>query len=143
MKISCFGEVLWDVFPKGKKIGGAPLNVALRLQSMGVEVAMITRVGDDPLGKELINYLVTQGVSTEMIQLDHQYETGQVFVSLDASGSAFYEICNPVAWDYINIEQVAIQTVKDTDAIIFGTLSCRNPISKKTLFSLLGYANLK
>jgi fructokinase len=67
-KIICFGEVLWDVFPEYKKIGGAPLNVALRLHTFKNEVSIISSIGNDKNGRELKDYIEQQGLSTVYIQ---------------------------------------------------------------------------
>ncbi|MFD2561308.1 carbohydrate kinase family protein [Aquimarina rubra] len=143
MKISCFGEVLWDIFPHHKKIGGAPLNVALRLKTMGIDSSIITRVGVDDLGHDLIAYIDKQGLSSETIQKDYQHHTGEVLVNLDSEGTASYEISRPVAWDFINSSKEALRDVKASDAIIFGSLAARNDISRKTLFDLLDEAKFK
>lgn len=71
LSIVCFGEVLWDLFPNYKKIGGAPLNVALRLASLGNNTYMISRVGDDDLGTQLLQYISSKGVTIGHIQIDN------------------------------------------------------------------------
>ena len=78
-KIVCFGEVLWDVFPKHKKIGGAPLNVALRLQSFQNEIALISCLGDDKSGTELQLQLQKNSISSYYIQKDKEYKTSTVY----------------------------------------------------------------
>ncbi|MDY8138045.1 carbohydrate kinase [Aquimarina sp. 2201CG5-10] len=143
MKITCFGEVLWDIFPKHKKIGGAPLNVALRLHTMGITSSIITRIGEDDLGTEIVTYIKEQGLSIETIQKDSSYTTGEVLVSLDDEGTASYEISKPVAWDFIESTDRSINEVKSADAIIFGSLASRNKISKSTLFRLLEVSKFK
>lgn len=142
-KIVCFGEVLWDVFPTHKKIGGAPLNVALRLQSFGNDVFMISQVGNDKIGKDLVNYVNDNGVVTEFIAKDNNFETGKVNVSLDKNGSASYEIKYPSAWDKIRITESMKNTVKSSDAFIFGSLVARDEVSKSTLMQLLEVATYK
>ncbi len=141
--VICFGEVLWDVFPTHKKVGGAPLNVALRLKSFGVDVHMISKIGKDLHGEELTKYFLENSLDISTIQVDHNYKTGAVLVSLDAKGSASYEIEYPVAWDKIEVNEKWIDLVKESDAFIFGSLVCRDAISKKSLVSLLTYAKLK
>ncbi len=143
MKISCFGEVLWDIFPHHKKIGGAPLNVALRLKTMGIDSSIITRVGVDDLGHDIIKYVDKQGLSSKTIQKDHQHHTGEVLVTLDNEGTASYEISCPVAWDFISSSAEALKDVKASNAIIFGSLAARSDISRKTLFELLDKAKFK
>ncbi|AXT54411.1 carbohydrate kinase [Aquimarina sp. MMG015] len=143
MKITCFGEVLWDIFPNHKKIGGAPLNVALRLKTIGIDASIITKVGNDDLGEDIIQYINKQGLSLDTIQKDYQYHTGEVLVSLDKEGTASYEISRPVAWDFIENTQKADEEVNISDAFIFGSLAARNNVSRNTLFKLLNKAKFK
>ena len=88
IKAVCYGEVLYDVFPDEERIGGAPLNVAARLSSLGVITQMISRVGNDQKGEQLITFLKEQGVETSNVLSDPQYPTGVVNVNLSNSGSA-------------------------------------------------------
>jgi fructokinase len=136
-KVTCFGEVLWDVFPNHEKIGGAPLNVALRLKSFQHDVTMISAIGDDKRGKMLLDYISKNGVETKYIQILNNLDTGKVLVSLNDKGSATYDIAFPCAWDSIGINNHIKQLVKDSNAFVFGSLVARNSISKNTLFELL------
>lgn len=137
-KIVCFGEILWDIFPNGdKKIGGAPLNVALRLHSFGNEVAMVSAVGDDEEGQKLLKYLEENGLNTSFIQRKYNYSTGAVTVKLNAKGSASYTIEHPRAWDKIEENQTLKALVSESDALVFGSLVTRDMVSAKTLFSLI------
>tara|TARA_R110002050_G_scaffold184406_2_gene317899 strand:+ start:47576 stop:48460 length:885 start_codon:yes stop_codon:yes gene_type:complete len=142
-KITCFGEVLWDVFPTHKKIGGAPLNVALRLQSLNNDVIMISSVGDDERGRTLLNYISKHGVNTDYVQIHDKFKTGKVKVMLNDKGSASYDINFPRAWDNILVDDKSIDIVKKSDAFVFGSLVARNDVSKRTLFELLNHANYK
>jgi fructokinase len=139
-KITCFGEVLWDVFPTHKKIGGAPLNVALRLHSFKNEVAIISSVGNDVNGAELKQYIKKKGVTDAYIQTNTTYETSKVAVVLDEKGAASYTIKHPCAWDYILLEARLLSLVKSSDAFIFGSLVSRNKESEATLEALLNEA---
>lgn len=139
----CFGEVLWDVFPNEKKIGGAPLNVALRLASFQNNVSMISAVGNDELGKPILNFCQENGIKTDAIQVLEDYKTGEVAVALNKKGSATYEILHPKAWDKIAYEEKQIQIVKNADVFVFGSLVARDIVSKETLKTLLNYANYK
>ncbi|XMO85586.1 carbohydrate kinase [Algibacter sp. AS12] len=141
--IVCFGEILWDVFPTHKKIGGAPLNVALRAKSFDNHVSMISAIGNDHLGKELLSYLKEHEINTECIQVLEHYKTGEVKVFLDEKGSASYTIEYPSSWDKIELKDSLIDTVKASDALVFGSLSTRDDTSKQTLHKLLEYANYK
>jgi len=140
---TCFGEVLWDVFPDHEKIGGAPLNVALRLKSFKNDVAIISSIGKDLLGDKLIHYLEENNLETQYVQKHNSLSTGKVLVSLDNNGSASYEINLPVAWDHIIPNDQTIERIKQSEVFIFGSLVCRNRVSKQTLFELISHANFK
>ena len=135
-KIVCFGEVLWDVFPTDKKIGGAPLNVALRLHSLNNKVAIISALGDDASGKELKLELEIFSISYH-IQKNKKFKTSSVVVTLDDNGTASYLIHKPCAWDNIQVNNELKSLVKNSDAFIFGSLVARSNTSKNTLITLL------
>lgn len=142
-RIVCFGETLWDIFPDNKIIGGAPLNVALRLNSFGDEVRIISCIGNDPDGDDLLAHLKKEQLSTEAIQRVPHLPTGNVQVHLDSTQTASYTISEPVAWDHISIHKDDIEFIKGAEAFIFGSLSCRNNISKNTLTTYLSHASFK
>lgn len=142
-KIVCFGEVLFDVFPTHRKIGGAPLNVALRMASLGINTQIISRIGQDEIGKELLDFVSQNGVSTDSIQVDNTFATGEVLVKLDEKGSASYTINYPVAWDKIEATPEAQNVVTNADALVFGSLVCRDNTSYQSLLSLLNSAKYK
>lgn len=143
IKAVSFGEVLWDVFPEGKKIGGAPLNLALRMQSLGCEVAMISCVGNDADGDDIITYVAAQGLDTESIIRSDDYPTGLVNVTVNERGSASYEISYPSAWDKIQLTHYAHSLAEHADVIIYGSLVCRDNVSKSALEALLKYDSYK
>ncbi|RCS27549.1 carbohydrate kinase [Polaribacter sp. WD7] len=140
-KFVCFGEVLFDVFPDEKKIGGAPLNVACRLQQLENEVALISAVGDDKNGQDILSYLKKEGVQTEEISILENQKTGEVEVSLNTKGNASYTIPHPSAWDKIPITSTSKIKVAQANAFVFGSLSTRDDVSKETLYKLLEYAS--
>lgn len=142
-QIVCFGETLWDVLPSGAVPGGAPMNVAVRSRSFGLDAAIISRIGVDTLGHQLKQYLTKRKVNTTLLQTDTKFSTGIVDVSLDEKGVAEYDIKYPVAWDKIELTKASIEKVKTADAFIFGSLVCRDDISRKTLLSLIKYAKFK
>jgi len=137
LKAVSFGEVLWDVFADGKKIGGAPLNLALRMQSLGCEVAMISCVGQDTDGDDIVAYVKAQGLDTTSILRTEEYPTGLVQVYVNERGSASYEISYPSAWDKIQLVDYAHNLVADADVLIYGSLVCRDEVSKQSLEELL------
>lgn len=136
IKIACFGEVLWDVFPDTKRLGGAPLNVAYRLHSFGAEVSMISAIGEDPLGTETKAALETLGMDLTNIQTNN-LPTGQVTVTLDAGGSPSYKINEQAAWDAIKATKEAKASVKAADALIFGSLAFRESANQLEFEQLL------
>jgi len=142
-KIVCFGEVLWDVFPNNKKIGGAPLNVGLRLASFGHDITMISAVGNDELGLALLDYLKENRIDTSSIQQSDIYKTGEVQVLLNEKGVASYSIEYPRAWDKIDVNESDERAVKEADAFVFGSLIARDEVSRKTLYRLLDMARYK
>jgi fructokinase len=140
--IVCFGEVLWDVLPSGKLAGGAPMNVAIRLQSLGNNATVISKIGEDQNGIELIKIIRDAGVDISLIQ-QGAWPTGVVLVQLDANGNATYDIVYPSAWDKIELDDEQINAVKNSNAFVFGSLASRDALSKGTLESLLAVANWK
>ncbi|MCB0588140.1 MAG: carbohydrate kinase [Phaeodactylibacter sp.] len=141
--IICFGEVLWDVLPDKRVAGGAPMNVAFHINQLGMRSKMISSVGDDDLGRELIGFLEAKGVSTGLVQTDPTLPTGVVNVMLDEGGSPSYEIVSPVAWDNIRPDDKAREAVKVADALVFGSLACRTEQNRSTLFGYLELAPLR
>lgn len=135
--------MLWDMLPSGKQPGGAPMNVAIHLKNFGMNPAFISRVGDDDLGVELMEYLTNQEFNTDYIQTGITHLTGIVKVNLTDKTEVTYKIVQPVAWDYIQTTPENIQLVKDSDVFVFGTLSVRSEQSRNALFELLNEAKLK
>lgn len=136
-QILCIGEVLWDRLPSGAKPGGAPMNVALHLNAIGQNVAIASRIGNDEPGKELVSFLEESGLSTEYVQVDEHLPTSEVLVHLDENNNATYEICEPVAWDNLELTDSLISKARDAGMLIFGSLASRNPMSRRTLMQLL------
>ena len=142
-RVVSFGEILWDKLPSGKVPGGAPLNFAYRLNSFENSLSIISKVGDDSLGKELSEFLNKNGLDTEHIQISKIYKTGEVNVSIDKNGIADYDILNPVAWDDISLNLKNIELTKNSSVFVFGSLICRNMTSRRTLKELLKIAPFK
>ncbi|WP_313001650.1 carbohydrate kinase family protein [Chryseobacterium gleum] len=136
--IICFGEVLWDIFPDGQKIiGGAPFNVAYHLNKMGIDVSLITSIGNDTLGYDILDKIATWEIPTGGIQINTQYPTSTVIATIDEHNDAKYEISSDVAWDYIESREADKTALRNSDAIVFGSLATRNKTTKNTLFELL------
>jgi len=141
-KIVCFGEVLWDMLPSGKLPGGAPMNCAYHIHQLGLTCQMISRIGKDDLGMELTAFLAAKNVDTSLLQEDEQYNTSTVAVTLDEKGTPSYEIVQPVAWDFIELQKNK-EVVQQADALVYGSLAARNTTTRTTLLQLLPHAPFK
>jgi fructokinase len=135
--IYCFGEVLWDMLPNESLAGGAPMNVCIHLNKLGSNATIISAVGADQEGEELISYLEENNIDLKYIQQKHSLPTGKVLVNLDDPLNAVYDIVHPVAYDAIAYAQVPEIHAQDADFLIFGSLALRDAISRNTLLNLL------
>lgn len=142
-KVITIGEILWDVFPEGKKAGGSSMNVALNLHKQNIESNFISAVGNDEDGNELIAFLQSSQYPTHLIQAHPQLPTSTVVVQLDEQHQATYTINEPVAWDDIKVNDANIEAVKSSDALVYCSLTCREESSKNTVLSLLEHAKTK
>jgi fructokinase len=143
MAITCFGEMLWDVLPTGKQPGGAPLNVAVHLRNFGQEAQLISRVGHDDLGTDLLAFVQGKGLSTRYIQRDETHPTGVVQANVSDSHEVTYTIVQPVAWDYIQYEEALGPLAETAEAFVFGSLAARSGATRETLYRLLQRADFK
>ena len=143
MPIACFGEMLWDVLPTGKQPGGAPLNVAVHLHNFGLDAQIISRVGHDDLGAELVAFVESKGISTRYVQRGQTHLTGVVKANVSDSMEVTYKIVKPVAWDYIQYDAALSELVESAEAFVFGSLAARHAPSRETLYRLLQRAPLK
>jgi fructokinase len=135
-KIVCFGEVLWDVYPNVKKLGGAPFNVAAHLQQLGTTSYIVSRIGKDNNGAEIKQAAIAQHIDLTHLQEDVEFPTGVVNVSLDSNGKPTYKIEPSAAWDFIAHQTDNTRLVHNADALVYGSLACRSEVSKKSLFTL-------
>ena len=142
-KIISVGEMLWDMLPTGPKPGGAPMNVALQLNNIGLDVQFASRIGNDEQGLKLKCFLEESGMNTDLIQLDTDLPTSEVLVHLDDKNNAKYEICEPVAWDHLEYPEQLSTKVKESGIVIFGTLGSRNKKAKQTILNVLDSDCLK
>jgi fructokinase len=136
-KIVAFGELLWDLLPSGKVLGGAPANFIYRVNSFGDQGSLLSRVGNDKAGKEARTALHNLGLTDENIQTDYEFPTGSVKIKIDKSGSPDYDIITDVAYDHIEITSEMIDAFRQADLVCFGTLVQRYGISKNTLRELV------
>lgn len=142
-QIACFGEILWDVLPTGKQPGGAPFNVAVHLHQLGQSVDLISRVGDDDLGSELLDFVASKGLRTDYVQLGKTHLTGVVKANVDDANEVTYKIVQPVAWDYIQYDTELETLVEQAEVFVFGSLAARQAGSRETLYRLLEHAKFK
>src|ERR1700722_12344599 len=133
-----FGEILWDCLPSGRHAGGAPFNVAAHLAQLGVSASLISSIGQDPLGDEILKVAEDKGVNTEFVQRARiGLGTGTVLVTVDANGNATYELVQPAAWDEIKVPAAALEAVSGSRALVFGSLAGRSPYNLGQLDRLL------
>ena len=125
------GEALWDVLPDGKKIGGAPANFAYHVSQFGLPSAVVSAVGDDALGHELVDNLTSKGL-THLLETV-PYATGTVQVEIDQAGIPQYEIKENVAWDNIPYTARLEALASRTRAVCFGSLAQRNVVTRNTI----------
>jgi fructokinase len=140
MTIVAIGELLWDLLPDGKQLGGAPANVAQHCLGLGAESVLVSRVGRDDGGDEALGLLQERGCSLEAIQRDPAAPTGTAGVSLDASGQPGFAIPPGAAWDYLEADEAARHAVAGAGAICFGTLGQRTAPARQAIQSLLASA---
>ena len=125
------GEALWDVLPEGKKIGGAPANFAYHVSQFGFDSRVVSAVGRDELGDEILKVFKEKNLKTQIEQVD--YPTGTVQVTLDGEGVPCYEIKEGVAWDNIPFTDELKRLALNTRAVCFGSLAQRNEVSRATI----------
>ncbi len=142
-RVICYGEVLWDILPSGAVPGGAPMNVTYHLHKQDKNPLLITRVGMDEKGKQLADIFRDHGVCTDHFQWDEKHETGKVFAQPNEHNEVVYDIVKPVAWDFIEWDDVYAGLVSKADYFVFGSLASRNEKSKNTLLRLLESAKNK
>lgn len=125
------GEALWDVLPEGKKIGGAPANFAYHVSQFGLPGYVVSAVGDDALGKEIVGNFTSKGLNQLIAEVP--YPTGTVQVEIDQGGIPQYDIKENVAWDNIPYTDSLEALAKRTKAVCFGSLAQRNVVSRETI----------
>lgn len=129
------GEALWDVLPEGKKIGGAPANFAYHVSQFGLPSCVVSAVGEDALGKEIVENFTSKGLNQLIAEVP--YPTGTVQVEIDPAGIPQYDIKENVAWDNIPYTDLLADLARRTKAVCFGSLAQRNVVSRDTINSFL------
>lgn len=144
IKALALGEVLWDLIGDQKHLGGAVFNLIAHMTKMNCEASIITRVGNDELGREILFLAESFGIDCTLIQTDMDHPTGSVLVNLD-DGIPTYEIKENVAYDYIEFTGAIRNFLKqnEIDVFCFGTLAQRNSVSRDTLREILEAGSFK
>ncbi len=136
-KVIGIGEILWDVFPDGKKtLGGAPANFAYHVSNFGFDSYTISAIGKDDLGKEILSVFHHKKLLTKGIEII-DYPTGTVHIQLDNAGIPVYDITSNVAWDYISFSPILHDLAKQAKAGCFGSLAQRTEVSRTTITQFL------
>jgi len=131
------GEILWDMLPDGRKLGGAPANFAYHCHALGTNGSVVSCVGRDPLGSEILERIESLGLEKNYIAIDQEHPTGTVTVELDEKGKPEYVIHENVAWDFIPTSQDVLKLAGRCDAVCFGSLCQRSPVSRSTVREFL------
>jgi fructokinase len=134
--VLCFGEMLWDDLPSGRRPGGAPMNVACHLVRLGRPAQPVSAVGTDDAGCGLRKFLTAHGVATTTVALLPSRPTGVVRARIDAAGNAHYTIEADAAWDDIPVEGPALTAAASAAALVFGSLAQRSPANRTALARL-------
>ena len=136
LRIIGLGELLWDLLPGGKVLGGAPANFACHAKGLGANASIISAVGDDSLGREIISEVKARGFDENTIEVN-SYPTGTVSVEMSADGQPSYTIHEDVAWDHLGVTNAAREVVEGADAICFGSLAQRSGESRSTVLEMV------
>ncbi len=133
VEIVGLGEILWDLLPTGRQLGGAPFNFAFHCHQLGHEAVMVSRVGDDDLGRAIRELMANHGLSDAALQTDAAHPTGTVDVQLDAAGQPTYTIHSEVAYDFLAWDHRLRMLCSQAQALCFGTLVQRTPLARETV----------
>lgn len=136
-KIVAFGEVVWDILPNGKVLGGTPSNLVFRCNSFNEEGFLLSRIGDDDLGNDALKELRKLGISDENVQIDGEFPTGTVNITFDENNESQYEVALDVAFDHIEFSTEALLLARNANCLFFGLLPQRFGISKNTIRELI------
>jgi fructokinase len=139
-KVVGIGEVLWDLLPSGPQLGGAPTNFAWHASALGAVSRLITRVGNDPLGRRVLADFERMHFPLSTVQVDSDHPTGTAAVALSNTGVPEFRIAADAAWDFLQVTESALQAVRDADAICFGSLAQRHPTARAAIQQLVAAA---
>jgi len=136
-KVIGLGEILWDLLPGGRQLGGAPTNFAYAANLLGDNGVVASRVGNDALGAEIQKKLDDLAVDASYLQRDDVHPTGTVEVSLDAGGQPKFTIAEKVAWDFLEWTPQWKKLAEEADVVCFGSLAQRSVVSRETIRNFL------
>ena len=131
------GEVLWDILPQGKRPGGAPANFVLHCSQLGGDAYLVSGLGNDKLGDDLKATLISSGLKPDFLTTSKDHATGTVSVALDQDQNPHYQIQENVAWDNIPWSPQLAGMAQKADAVCFGSLAQRSPLSRETIHRFL------
>jgi fructokinase len=137
LNVLSIGEILWDVFSTERHLGGAPLNFCYHCRAFHANARIISRIGEDADGDEVLRRMADLKIPVALIQRDSEHATGKVLVSVNSQGSPEYEIETDAAYDFIQALPEAFAAVKNADILCFGTLAQRNSVSRQAITSLV------
>jgi fructokinase len=135
--VLCYGEVLWNLQPEGKQISGLPVIFGYHLKQMGADVNIISAVGNDLFGKEVLNKITSLNLKRNYIQVKEHLRTSTKSFTLDAKGNPLYIIDEPVAWDCIEMNEALKSLASKADIISFNLMAQRNSTARQTIYRLL------
>ena len=138
-KVIGIGETVWDVFPSGKRLGGAPVNFAFFAKEFGADVYPVSAIGIDELGDETLEALKGTGLNLDYIQRNDK-PTSRVLVTMDSAGVPEYEIVEGVAWDFMSCDSKTLGLFSDADVICWGTLAQRSRTSHESVLKMIDSA---
>ncbi len=127
------GEILWDIYREDRYLGGAPTNFAIHATQLGDQGVIVSRIGNDGMGEELIRVLKKKKVVTDYLQIDRKKGTGSVHISLSVSGEPNFYCTEDVAFDYLQFTPALKELAGRADAVVFGSLAQRNTASRETI----------
>lgn len=139
LKVIAVGEIVWDMLPAGKQLGGAPLNFAFFSKELGAEAYAVSAIGNDVLGDETLAVASATGVNLDYLQRNN-LPTSRVLISLDDEGVPQYEIVENVAWDALECPQMILDLVKDASVMCWGSLAQRSVTSRQSVLAMLSAA---
>lgn len=139
LKVIAVGEIVWDMLPAGKQLGGAPLNFAFFSKELGAEAYAVSAIGNDVLGDETLAVASATGVNLDYLQRNN-LPTSRVLISLDNEGVPQYEIVENVAWDALECPQMILDLVKDASVMCWGSLAQRSVTSRQSVLAMLAAA---